>query len=66
MSMLWPIIVPLVGLELVLMIVALVSLVKEENPNGPKWLWALVIIFVSIFGPVAYFAFGKRQERDRR
>ncbi|MEN0641749.1 PLD nuclease N-terminal domain-containing protein [Alkalicoccobacillus gibsonii] len=56
----WAAIVPIIILQFVLMTIALVSCMKEENTNGPKWVWVLVIIFVNLLGPVLYFVIGRR------
>ncbi|MCJ7842715.1 PLD nuclease N-terminal domain-containing protein [Lederbergia sp. NSJ-179] len=61
MSISWEMIAPIIGLQLILMIVALISCVKEEETNGPKWLWALIIIFVNLVGPVLYFMIGRKR-----
>jgi len=60
MNINWAIIAPLIALQLILMIAALTSCIKSENTNGPKWMWVLIIIFVSLFGPIAYFVIGRR------
>jgi hypothetical protein len=31
-----------------------------DQIRGPKWMWTL-LTFVNFFGPVAYFAYGRRQ-----
>ncbi|WP_412977630.1 PLD nuclease N-terminal domain-containing protein [Ornithinibacillus sp. 179-J 7C1 HS] len=54
-------IAPVLIIQLILLIVAIVDLVKVKETNGPKWLWALIILLVSIFGPILYFIFGRRQ-----
>jgi len=54
-----PFLIPLVLLQIVLMVVALVDLIRRERTRGPKWVWALVIVFVNLFGPVAYLLFGR-------
>jgi hypothetical protein len=56
------ILVPLVLLELVLVVVALVDLARREpeRVNGPKWLWAVIILFANLVGPVLYFIVGRR------
>lgn len=58
----WRAIVPIIALQFVLMIIALVSCSKEENTNAPKWIWILVIIFVNLLYPVLYFVMGRRSE----
>ncbi|MGM0776514.1 PLD nuclease N-terminal domain-containing protein [Cytobacillus firmus] len=56
----WAIIAPIVIIQLILMAVAINDLVKIEKANGPKWMWALVIIFINLLGPIIYFIFGRR------
>jgi len=56
-----PYIIPLVLLQLTLMIVALVDLIRREKTRGPKWIWALVIIFGELIGPIIYFIFGREE-----
>ena len=59
LSELLPFLIPLILLQIALMVVALVDLVRRERTRGPKWVWALVIVFVNLFGPVAYLLFGR-------
>lgn len=56
----WGAIAPILILQLILMVIALVSCIKEEKTNGPKWLWILMILFISLIGPVLYFVVGRR------
>jgi hypothetical protein len=58
----WGILAPIAVLELLLMIAALFMLVKAERTNGPKWLWALIIIFISMLGPVLFFVAGRKND----
>lgn len=58
----WGLIAPILGIQLLLMVIALVSCIREEKTNGPKWLWILVILFINILGPVLYFVIGRRNE----
>ncbi|ETP69239.1 negative regulator of sigma-Y activity [Planococcus glaciei] len=51
---------PIIAIQLGLMIFTLVDLVKNPNPNGPKWLWAILIVFVNILGPILYLVIGRR------
>ena len=59
-SKLIPLLIPVVIIELGLMIIALLDLVKRERTRGPKWIWALVIVVINIFGPIAYLLFGRQ------
>jgi hypothetical protein len=54
------ILAPLFLIQLILMITALISLLKAEATNGPKWMWALIILLINTIGPIAYFIFGRR------
>jgi hypothetical protein len=54
-----PFLVPILLLQIVLMVVALVDLVRRERTRGPKWVWALVVVFFNILGPVVYLLAGR-------
>ncbi|MFL6562312.1 MAG: PLD nuclease N-terminal domain-containing protein [Bacillus sp. (in: firmicutes)] len=54
------ILAPIFIIQLILIIVAIIDLVRIEKTNGPKWLWALIILFINIIGPILYFVFGRR------
>ncbi|MEN2768275.1 PLDc N-terminal domain-containing protein [Ornithinibacillus xuwenensis] len=54
-------IAPLLIIQLILVIVAIIDWVKVKETNGPKWLWLIIIIVINIIGPVLYFIFGRRQ-----
>ncbi|MFB6466429.1 PLD nuclease N-terminal domain-containing protein [Cytobacillus sp. Hz8] len=56
----WALVAPLIAIEAILLIVALIDLARIHATNGPKWVWAIVIIFVSIIGPILYFIFGRK------
>jgi DMSO reductase anchor subunit len=57
-----PFIIPLVLLQLILMIVALVDLSKREKARWlPKWLWAIIIIIGELLGPILYFVIGREE-----
>lgn len=60
LSQLVGLIVPLILLQLILMIIALVLCVKTEETRGPKLMWVLIIIFGQLIGPIAFFLFGRR------
>jgi hypothetical protein len=57
-----PYLVPVLIIQLILMISALVDLVRREHTRGPKWIWALVILFVNYIGPIIYFVAGRKEE----
>ncbi len=55
----WAAIAPLIGIQLILMTIALIDLAKINQTKGPKWMWVLIIVCGTIPGPVAYFIFGR-------
>lgn len=57
-----PLLIPILILELGLIIAALVDLSRREHTRGPKWMWVLIILFVSTFGPIIYFLAGRDRE----
>lgn len=52
---------PIVLIQLVLMIIALMDLIQHDRTKGPKWVWALVIVFFNIIGPVVYLVIGREE-----
>lgn len=57
----WGVIAPIFVIQLILLIIALIDLSKIHQTNGPKWLWAIIVIFGSIWGPILYFVIGRKQ-----
>jgi hypothetical protein len=56
----WGLIAPVILIQLILMVVAVIDVIRIKATNGPKWLWVLIILFINIIGPVVYFIFGRR------
>ena len=56
-----PLLLPVLALQLILMATALVSCLKQQETNGPKWLWIIIIIFLNIVGPILYFVMGRKE-----
>ncbi|MDP1809531.1 MAG: PLD nuclease N-terminal domain-containing protein [Actinomycetota bacterium] len=53
---------PLILLELVLLVVALVDLAKRPKvTGGNKVIWLIVILFIGTIGPIIYLIFGRRE-----
>ena len=57
-----PFLVPVILIQLILMISALVDLIRREHTRGPKWVWAVVVVIVNIIGPIVYFVIGRKEE----
>lgn len=57
-------IIPLIILELILVIVALVDLVKRDASTvqgESKLLWGLIILFITTIGPILYLVIGRKK-----
>lgn len=56
-----PLLVPILLIQLGLMAYCLVDLARRERTLGPKWLWALIVIFGELIGPVVYLLVGRKE-----
>lgn len=57
----WKLIMPLIILQFVLMIIALIDVIRHQRTNGPYIMWIFIIILGNLIGPILYFIFGRRQ-----
>lgn len=58
-----PFLIPLVLLQIALMVIALVDLVRRKRVKGDsKILWAVLIVFINIIGPIVYLLLGREEE----
>ncbi len=58
-----PFILPIIILELILMLAALIHLLKHPNYKfGNKIIWIVIVCGFQIVGPIIYFAIGKGDE----
>ena len=59
-----PVLLPLLALQLILMGVALRDLLQQDRrvKGGDKRVWALVIVFGQLLGPLLYLAVGREDE----
>ena len=58
-----PFLVPVILIEIVLLVIALLDLVRREHVRGGnKIVWALLIVFVSIIGPAVYLIAGRQEK----
>ena len=58
-----PILIPILVIQLGLLIAALYDLTRQTRAvkGGSKVVWALVIIFVNLIGPILYFLVGREE-----
>jgi len=54
-------VIPIAIVELVLVVAWLLDLARRERTKGPKWMWALIVLFVGVIGPVVYLVFGREE-----
>jgi len=58
-----PFLIPLALLQIALMVIALVDLVRRKRVKGDsKILWAVLIVFINIIGPIVYLLLGREEE----
>ncbi|WP_223702079.1 PLD nuclease N-terminal domain-containing protein [Sutcliffiella deserti] len=62
MELNWAILTPILILQAILTITALVSCIKQETTNGPKWMWILLILLLNTVGPILYFVIGRKNQ----
>jgi Phospholipase_D-nuclease N-terminal len=55
--------IPIIVIQVGLMIAGLVDLERDERRvrGGSKLVWAVVIVFVNIIGPILYFVAGREE-----
>ena len=59
----WMILAPVIVLQLVLAVTALIHVLRHPVYRfGNRVIWIVVVLFVQIFGPIVYFAFGRGEE----
>jgi hypothetical protein len=57
-----PLLVPVAVLQIILLVIALLDLLHRQKTRGPRWAWALAILFVQMIGPIVYLVLGKEEE----
>ncbi len=57
----WELLLPIILIQFVLMVIALIDIFKAKETRGPKGLWIVIVIVVNFFGPIAYFIFGRKK-----
>ncbi|MFG6117053.1 PLD nuclease N-terminal domain-containing protein [Halobacillus sp. MO56] len=58
----WALVAPLLVIQLILQVVALIDWFRIEHTNGPKIMWLFIILLLNMIGPILYFVIGRRQE----
>lgn len=59
-----PILIPLLVAQVTFGLIALVHVLKHPHYRfGNKMMWALIVLFINIIGPIIYFVFGRSDEQ---
>lgn len=54
--------VPLLIIQIILLVIALVDLIRREEVKFlPKWAWAIIILLISMIGPISYLLLGREE-----
>lgn len=61
-----PVIIPIAILLVVLTVAAIISLLRKKLPINLITIWMIIIIFVSLIGPVIYFAIGSKMLDEKK
>ncbi|WP_245948177.1 PLD nuclease N-terminal domain-containing protein [Paenibacillus sambharensis] len=59
---LMPVLAPVLVIQLILMVTAIIVCLRSERTRGPKWVWLLAIIFGNLIGPVLFFVIGRKND----
>jgi hypothetical protein len=59
-----PILLPIIAVQVLLIVAALRDLTRPERRvrGDSKLVWGLVIVFLSLLGPILYFTIGRTNE----
>ncbi|MCC0627314.1 MULTISPECIES: PLD nuclease N-terminal domain-containing protein [unclassified Clostridioides] len=58
-----PLLIPVIILDLILIITALVHVLRHPNYKiGNKAIWIIVVLFINLIGPILYFTIGRGEE----
>ncbi|MGX7417892.1 PLD nuclease N-terminal domain-containing protein [Carnobacterium gallinarum] len=55
-------ILPIIILYFILILIALVDLIRYRKERKNVGIWFAVVILVSMFGPIVYFIFGRKEK----
>ena len=59
-----PLFIPLIIAEVILAVTALIHVLRHPHYRfGNKIMWALIVLFIQVIGPIAYFIMGRGEEQ---
>ncbi|ADJ25475.1 hypothetical protein Dehly_0145 [Dehalogenimonas lykanthroporepellens BL-DC-9] len=60
-----PLLIPIIIIDLALLTVALRDLLRRQKVKGEsKVVWALIIIFINLVGPIVYLVWGRHGDNE--
>ncbi|MFC6333414.1 PLD nuclease N-terminal domain-containing protein [Paenibacillus septentrionalis] len=57
----WDLLLPVIVIQFILMLIAIIDLVRSQETRGPKWMWLVIILVSGMFGSIIYFIVGRKQ-----
>lgn len=58
-----PFLIPIIIIELILMLTALVHVIRHKNYRfGNQVIWVIIVVCLQIIGPILYFTIGRGEE----
>lgn len=58
-----PFIVPIVLIEMILMLTALIHVLKHKKYRfGNQIMWVIIVVLLQIIGPILYFTIGRGED----
>ena len=59
-----PLFIPLIIAEVILAVTALIHVLRHPHYRfGNKIMWALIVLFIQVIGPIEYFILGRGEEK---
>ena len=59
-----PLFIPLIIAEVLLAVTALIHVLRHPHYRfGNKIMWALIVLFIQVIGPIAYFVLRRGEEK---
>ena len=56
----WNLVIPIIIFQVILQVTSLISLVRSDGvQRGNKIMWAIIIVLLSMMGPVLYWTLGR-------
>ncbi|HWQ42372.1 PLDc N-terminal domain-containing protein [Desulfosporosinus fructosivorans] len=56
----WNLVIPIIIFQVILQVASLISLVRSDGvQRGNKIMWAIIIVLLSMMGPVLYWTLGR-------